>query len=763
MDESTARPTEEMSDGELMAIVNGEIDRAKDYTLGPIGQERATAYDYYYGRKFGNEVEGRSQIISHDVAQQIDSAVPALIKFFAGSEKAVEFTARKAEDVIPAEQATELANYIFYTQNNGFLLLHDAIKNALLQKTACFKWYWDESVKVEETTYYQQTEDMIALLAQDPQVEIVGVNPSDVLPGSFDVKTKKKKGAGKVKVCVVPPDELLVADNAYGMEADEIPSMTHRRELTLSELVEMGYDLDTVLSLPSGTTQDYTYEAQSRNERTSDWQGRAHEIPDPMMRKVWYCETYIKVDFDRDGIAERRKICSVEGDDKPLHNEVIAEVPMSFGGCKLMPHEFYAVSMADDLMDLQLKKSSLLRNSWDNLALAITPRMGVDTTRITNLDDVMTIRMGGVIRSDGDVGGAIQPIVVPFLGQHIFPMVEYIDSEAETRTGVSRLFQGVDPNTLNKTATGVNALMNAAQARIELVARGLAETLIKPMFRGVMGLMSQHQEVAQNLTLRLRNQYVPIDPRVFATDYDMTVNVGLGTGTKDQQMAHLTNVIAMQQGMLQSPAAQMFDPRQMYQCFYNAVSKLVETAGFKDPSQFFPDPKGAQQPQPQKPPEIQKAEMQIQADKEKLGAEMQAKDKEMAFEQQSESQKMQQEAAFKQFEIEQQMRLEQFKAEQQAVLEKYKAELNARVEIEKTQIMAGAQIRSAYKEQTGEDPEDEEVKAKKQQESEQIARRDQLQEVVAQAVSQLAAKVGQPRKFKVLRGADGRAAGLASE
>jgi hypothetical protein len=635
-----------------MAIVNGEIDRAKDFTLGPIGKERATAYDYYYGRKFGNEVEGRSQIISHDVAQQIDSAVPALIKFFAGSEKAVEFTARMAEDVPAAEQATEVANYVFYTQNPGFLLLHDAIKNALLQKTACFKWYWDESVKVEEETYEGLTQDLIAMLGQDPGVEIVGQNPSqvqDVGPDgqpveSFDVKVRRKKSSGRVKVCVVPPDELLVADNAYGMDADELPCVTHRCEKTLSDLVEMGYDIERVLTLPSGSHTDDTYEAQSRNERTNDWTGKSHEIPDPMMRKVWYCETYIKLDFDRDGIAERRKVCSVEGDDTPLHNEVVAEVPLSFGTTKLMPHEFYGVSMADDVMDLQLKKSSLLRNAWDNLALAITPRMGVDTTRITNLDDVMTIRMGGVIRSEGDVTGAIQPVVVPFLGQHIFPMVEYIDSESETRTGVSRLFQGVDPNTLNKTATGVNALMNAAQARIELVARGLAETLIKPMFRGVMALLARHQEEAQKLTIRLRNQYVPIDPRVWATDYDMTVNVGLGTGTKDQQMQHLTNIIGMQQGMLQTPAGQMFPPQVMYEKFFNAASKLVEAAGFKDSTQFFPDPKQAQPPPEQKDPAIQKAEMQIAADKEKHAADAQAeaqkqqmdhmfKEREMAFEQ----------------------------------------------------------------------------------------------------------------------------------
>ena len=660
MDESQARPTEEMSEGELMAIVNGEIDKAKDFTLGPIGKERAAAYDYYYGRKFGNEVEGRSQIISHDVAQQIDSATPALIKFFAGSEKAVEFTARMAEDVPAAEQATEVANYVFYTQNPGFLLLHDAIKNALLQKTACFKWYWDESVKVEEETYEGLTEDLIAMIGQDPSQEVVRQSPSqsktvDINPQTgepiqlFDVTVRSKRGSGRVKICVIPPDELLVTDNAYGMDADDLPSVTHRCEKTLSDLVEMGYPPDLVLSLPSGSGSDYTYESQSRDGRTGDYRSKSHEIPDPMMRKVWYCETYIKLDFDRDGIAERRKVCSIEGDSTVLLNEVIAEVPLSFGTTKIMPHEFFGVSMADDVMDLQLKKSSLLRNAWDNLALSITPRMGVDTTRITNLDDVMTIRMGGVIRSDGDITGAIQPIVVPFLGQHIFPMVEYIDSESETRTGVSRLMQGVDPNTLNKTATGVNALMNAAQARIELVARGLAETLIKPMFRGIMGLLSKHQEEAQKLTIRLRNQYVPIDPRVFSTDYDMTVNVGLGTGTKDQQMQHLTNIVAMQQGMLQSPAAQMFPPTVMYEKFYNAVSKLVETAGFKDASQFFPDPKQAQEPQPPKPEAVQVAEIKAQSDQEATQADVEAEGQKNAQDFQLEQMKMQLKMEYDQF------------------------------------------------------------------------------------------------------------------
>lgn len=683
MEESADRPTEEMSEEELMTIVGAEIDRAKDFTLGLIGKERVTAYDYYYGRKFGNEVEGRSQIISHDVAQQIDSALPQLIKFFAGSEKAVEFTARKAEDVTPAEQATEVCNYVFYTQNTGFLLLHDAIKNALLQKTACFKWYWDTSVRVEEETYRGVSEDLIAMLHMDKSLEIVAQSPSEQSGAGpqgeplplYDVTVKTKKGAGRVKICVVPPDELLVADNAYGMDADEIPCMTHRTRKTLSKLVEMGYSEEEVLTLVSEDSTQNSYEAQARSERTGEWRSGKRETHDPMMREVDYDETYILVDFDRDGIAERRKVCSVGG--KMLHNEVIGSVPLSFGTTKIMPHEFYGVSMADEVMDLQLRKSTLLRLGNDSLMLAVTPRIGVDTNKVTNLDDVMTVRMGGAIRSQGDVTGAVVPITIPYVGHQVFPMIEYIDSEEETRTGVSRLMQGVDPNTLNKTATGVNALMNAAQARIELVARGLAETLIKPMFRGIMKLLSEHPEEAKNLTIRLRNEYVPLDPRVWETEYDMTVNVGLGTGTKDQQMAHLSNLMGIQAQMFTGPFGQMFPPQEIYTKIYNAAAKLAETAGFKDPNQFFPDPKMLQAPPPQKPPELQKAEMQIAANKEEHAAEMQA-----------EAQKQQVEHMFKEREMAFEQRMQEREFAFEARLKEWEAGVNAQIRERQAVIQA---------------------------------------------------------------------------
>jgi hypothetical protein len=189
------------------------------------------------------------------------------------------------------------------------------------------------------------------------------------------------------------------------------------------------------------------------------------------------------------------------------------------------------------------------------------------------------------------------------------------------------------------------------------------------MFRGILKLLAEHQEEAQSLAVRIKNEYVPIDPRIWETEFDMTVNVGLGTGTKDQQMQHLTNIIMLQGQMAQSPLGQMFPPNVLYEKFHNAVGKLAETAGFKDPNLFFPDPKEIVPPQPQPPPEVQKAQMQIEADKEKQAAEMQMR-----------GQEMQQEAALKERELFMEMALEKMKAMMSAELERFKIGLQAQVQ-----------------------------------------------------------------------------------
>jgi len=672
-----------MTDDTLEGIVSSYISECRDYLENEVGRKRSLAYDYYWGKPFGNEQEGRSQVISQDVAQIIDSAVPAIVKTFVATDRAVEFTPRNAEDVEGAEQATDLCNYVFFSQNNGFQLVHDCVKDGLLQITGMFRWYWDKEEQVSEETYMGLDEGSWTMLLSDPNVEVIGHSAMpmqgpagpDGPDGQAQVmvlhnaKVRKKKEAGKVKVCVVPPEEQLISPSARTMDVDEHRFIGILTRKTKSELLEMGYsEADIADCGPADSSTLTSEERQSRRDRLQSVTDLFDSnSADPSQTVYDYAETYVLVDFDGDGLAERRRVC-VCGT-KVLHNEVVDHIPLAYWTPKIMPHEPIGMSMAEEVMDIQYTKSMLWRNSFDSLYLSVHPRMSVVEGQV-NLDDVLTVRPGGIIRMNQP--GMVTPVEIPFVGQQAFPMIEYLDAEGEARTGVSRLFQGLDPNAINKTATGVNALMNAAQARIELTSRSFAECAFKPLFKGIIYLLQQSQ--MEPLATRLRNKFVSVDPRVWSNEYDMAVNVGLGTGTKDQQLQHLMALGMDLQAIGASPfAQQLMDAKKVF----NYVEKKAELMGFKDASIFVNYPEGTQPPQPPKPPEVQVAEIEAQTSMQKGQMEMQGKQGELQAKGQQDAQRMQMEAAFKEREL-----------QQTAALERYKADLKAQTEIQIATIRA---------------------------------------------------------------------------
>lgn len=645
-----------MEETEVLNAVKAELERAESFMESKISIERAAAYDYYHGKLFGNEVEGRSQVVSADVAQAVDSAVPAIVKIFVSGDKAVEFTPRGPEDVKSAEQATLAANYVFFTQNNGYALAHDFIKDGLLQKTGVFKWKWVEPTYAEQK--YSGVDPLtLQILATNPDIEVVSIKPEETEEGgpeTFDVVVKERKEAGKVEVCVPPPEEILISPDAEGMDVMKMPFIAHTPLLTKSDLVELGIAPDVIESLPQGDTGTlFADELIARKDRTDSDATLLDDKPhNPVYR---YNECYLKLDVDGDGIAELRKICTVG--DTVLMNETVDHIPLAIWTPKVMPHEVVGMSLADEVMDIQLLKSTIWRQALDNLYLTNAPRLFAQGD--VNLDDVLTVKPGGVIR--GEMGSQLTPIAVPFTAGNAFQMLEYADQEEEVRTGISRLFQGIDPQSINKTATGVNALINQANARVELMARNAAEFGFKPLFKGILYLLSKHQQ--QALMVRLSNNFVPIDPETWSKEYDMSCNVGLGMGTKDQQLMQLQSLGQDLAMIMQSPfAQQLIDAKKIF----NYEQKKIELMGFKDVATFLNDPEGQPPPQPQKPPEIQKAEMQIQADKEKFAAESQMKAVEM----------------------EQEGQLQMQKAQIDAEVARYKAELDAQVKIQVEQMRA---------------------------------------------------------------------------
>lgn len=597
-----------MSEQELKAIVAAEIADAAAFAGGRLAEERRRALDYYLGEPFGNEQEGRSRVISTDVADTIEWILPSLLRIFTAGEDVVRFEPTGPEDEEVARQATEYVNWIFQRDNPGFLIFYTLFKDALLQKNGVAKIWWEEDESAERETYLRKTFPELQLLLSDPDVEpvehsayedrIVLAGP-DGLPAEeaavlHDVTVIRRRRRGRVRIEPVPPEEFLISRRARAL--NDAGFVAHRVRRSVSELTAAGYDRGLIDRLAGADAPDLTPEAQSRRRLEEEaGPGSAGEA-DRSRRELWVTECYLRVDWDGDGIAERRKV-TVAGDGQEiLDNEPFDGVPFVALTPIIMPHCFYGLSVADLVMDLQLIKSTILRQILDNLYLSNNGRHVISDQ--VNLDDMMTSRPGGIVRlKSGAVPGQghVMPLETPLVAAAAFPVLEYLDGVREGRTGVTRYTQGLDADSLNKTATGISQIMAAAQQRIELIARVFAETGVKDLFRQILRLVGRHQNAPR--IIRLRNRWVPMDPRSWSTEMDVSVNVGLGTGNRDQMLGHLHTILGIQAQAIQQQGG-VDGPLVRLDNVYNTLAKIVENAGLKPAEAYFSRPSDRPAPPP---------------------------------------------------------------------------------------------------------------------------------------------------------------------
>jgi hypothetical protein len=579
-----------LSEDEFGAAVKTAIQDAQDYIDTEIAPAREKAQAYYRGDPFGNEEEGRSQVVMTEVRDVILSMMPSLLRVFTSSEKPVEFAPRRAEDVPMAEQATDYVSYIFNTDNPGFSLLHSAFKDALKSKLGVFKWYTETTTSVREEKYSGIDDAQLNVLQQDGEIEVLSVfasgegdlDPMTGMPSMlYDVMIRRRLEQKRQRIQVVPPEEFLIARNARDLDTADY--VGHRSFKTMSELIEMGYDRDTIKEHGgSSGTFEINVEAQIRNPGLRDWfQGAEATEVDPAMRRYFYVESYMRIDKDGDGIAELRRICTIGDAAHIVHDEVVDEVKFAVICPDPESHMVIGSSIADQVMDLQLIKSNVVRNTLDSLAQTIHPRTAYVEGAV-NADDLMNVETGGLVRVTQP--GMIQELGSTFVGQQAMPIIAYLDDVKASRTGMSKASQGLDADVLQSTTkAAVTATMSAAQERLEMVARIFAETGIKRLFRGLLKEVIRHQDRPR--VVRLRNQWVPVDPRSWDADMDVVVNVGLGTGSIEQRVALLTTVVAQQKEILQTlgPNNPLVSVKQLR----NTMAQVLELSGLKDTSRYF--------------------------------------------------------------------------------------------------------------------------------------------------------------------------------
>ena len=651
-----------MTKRELAAHVEQEIQGALGYGDGKLTRQRTDAMDRYYGKKYGNEQEGRSQIVTRDVADVIEWIMPSLMKIFTGGDKVVQFEPQGPEDVEMAKQATDYTNYVIMKQNPGFSIIYSWFKDALLQKNGIVKHFWDDTTEVTREEYKNLTEEEFTSLLIDDDIEIVEhtANGTEELvegqlpqPITHDAVVKRTRESGQVCIEPVPPEEFLI--NKYAKGIEDARFVGHRVKKTKSELLAQGYPKAKLERAFSAQEAEWKSERLARFDYDGDSSYPNGDIDDG----VWVTECYIRVDFDNDGIDELRKITKVG--DELLDNEAVDSVPFSSLTPVPMPHKFYGLSIYDLISDLQLIKTTLMRNLLDNMYLTNNGRYEVVEGQ-ANLDDLMTSRPGGIVRVR--TPGAVSPLATPQLDQNSFNMLGYLDSIREERTGVNKNSMGIGDGGLksHQTATGVAQVMTAAQQKIELIARVFAETGMKDLANSVYQLIQKFESPEK--IVRLNNKWTTLYPAEWKEKMDCTAQVGLGFGNKDMNLMHLGQLAQTIQMVAQHPAAgMMIKPKNVY----NLIAEQIKAMGMKNVEDFITDP-GDQEPQQQGPsPEEQakQAEMQLKAEELKI-----------------KMQKLQTESALKQKEME----LEAQLAQQELALKAEEAQVNMQIKAQELEI-----------------------------------------------------------------------------
>jgi hypothetical protein len=567
-----------LTKSEVGAITKRELESALDYST-EISRKRAKLMDYFNSQPYGDEEEGQSSAVTSDVADVIQWMLPSLLRTFTQGKIIASFDGNTADDEQEAKEKTFLANHTFLNENDGVLILHNMFLDALLQYTGTVKVYWDETEETLTTKYKGLSELEYQKLLMTDGVELEEVvkypGPAGFSYDANEVKIDKK---GRVKYCNVPPEEFVISRSARDFVRPAF--IGHRSPKTRSDLVQMGFSRKIVDTLPA----DEYYEL---NEQKN---ARYHDIEWPDSNPsghspndiVYLGEYYLRVDVNEDGVSELWQV--YYAGDTVLEMEQVEDHPFAVCVPIPIPHRAIGSCPAEQVADIQFRKSTLVRQMLNNIYQSNYPRFLY--SKKVDLDDLLTPRAGGAVgvNTDApDVAGHAQMLQVTPMIEGIMAAIEYTDMEREIRTGITRYSQGLDAESLNKTATGFKGIMDASQQRLELIARLFADGGVKQIFIKTVDLLSKYQDDAKSV--KLTGKPLDIDPRAWGKNLNCRIDVGIGSGDRQEKIVNLNTVLNMQasfmqQGLVLSDQAKM----------YNTLEKLITEVGLKDVSRYFNNP-----------------------------------------------------------------------------------------------------------------------------------------------------------------------------
>ena len=543
-----------LTEDDIKSIASDAVDNAEDFVNSELVENRLKAQRYYDGKVDIGEEEGRSRVVSTKIRDKIRAIKPSLMRVFLSTDKPVEFAPMGPEDAQFAEQATKYVNYKFNTLG-GYKVLSDVFADSLLKKCGVVKCYWNVEKKSETYDHQDLPDEEFSLIVNDDRVEVIEHNPSvtietDEMGMQFertthDVKISVTDEYGDLVIESLPPEEFFISSDATSI--NDAYAVVHKREVRVGDLVAMGYDFEVVSELTGNDTDNFM--DVERFERQNYSFDDDEEPLDPTMRKVIVSEVYMKIDVDGTGVPTMHKILLGGGSDELLDFEPWGDVPFAVFQHDPEAHTWVGNSLADILFSEQDAATAMLRGVLDNVALTNNPRTEI-VEGMVNIDDFLNNEIGGVVRTK--TAGAINQLTVPFVAGQTLSAVEYFDAQIDHKTGVSAASSGLDPNALsNTTATAVNATVQGAASQIETMARNLAEGGVTQLFKLMMKLTIENCDKIEMMAVA-GNDFMPVDPRSWNKEMDVTVNVGLGTGREGERLGALQKALDMQVQIFQN-------------------------------------------------------------------------------------------------------------------------------------------------------------------------------------------------------------------
>lgn len=638
---------------EELAIMLAEDERlAVSFRDTTLAEEQAVAIDYYEAKPFGDEEDGLSQVVTPEVAEVVDYMTISVLRTVASSDRVVEFESAEQDNEAAAEEATAAVTYTFMKDQDGYRIMHDWVQSGMIEKIGIIKTCVETYQKVRK--HRGTVNEMQLAMHHEAGTNIAAA--TDNGDGTFDIEAHEPYEETKFLDYPIPSEEFLFASRTR--HEDDATYLCHRSPKTQSDLIELGFDRDLIDSLPDSNSS-FTV-TDSRSVARWDDETITHT---PGLKQYMLREEYKRVDMDGDGIAELVQAFRVEN--VILSVEEVEEAPFVVWCPFPRAHRLVGNSLADKVMDLQRIKSVVLRQQLNGIYLTNNPRMYVPVECMTEdtIDDLLTVRPGGLVRGKGPNGP--EPLHEAFDMSKGMAMLEYITGERESRTGITRLNQGLDADALNKTATGTALMQAQGQQMEEFVARNFVEPLAR-LFSKKLRLM---QSVGKPFPIKVDGVSKMVDPTKWPDGLSANVRVGLGSGRKDQRLQYRTQLLEMQQEGLSLGLA---TPKGIY----NNASGWIRDAGLGVPTDFIIDPdspegqQAAQQAQAmrQNNPEMAKSQAQIQFLQQKA---------------QIEGERAQQQTSIKANDIQAKLDAENFKTQTQAVQAHQQAQTETQLAVRK--------------------------------------------------------------------------------